>query len=104
MAIKEGRFGNFLACTGYPDCKNTKPIIRTTGVKCPKCGKDIVEKRGRKSGKVFYGCSGYPECDVSYWDKPVGRMCPDCGCMLVESKGRTTKIKCSNPECKYKEK
>ena len=104
MAIKEGRFGNFLACTGYPDCKNTKPIIRATGVKCPKCGKDIVEKRGRKSGKVFYGCSGYPECDVSYWDKPVGRMCPDCGSMLVESKGRTAKIKCSNPECKYKEK
>ncbi len=104
MAIKEGRFGSFLACTGYPECKNTKPIIRTTGVKCPKCGKDIVEKRGRKSGKVFYGCSGYPECDVSYWDKPVGRMCPDCGSMLVESKGRSAGVKCSNPECKYREK
>ena len=82
MAIKEGRFGNFLACTGYPECKNTRPIIKTTGIKCPKCGKDIVEKRGRKSGKVFYGCSGYPECDVSYWDKPTGRMCPDCGSMM----------------------
>ncbi len=104
MAIKEGRFGNFLACTGYPECKNTKPIIRSTGVMCPKCGKEIVEKRGRKSGKVFYGCSGYPECDVSYWDKPVGRMCPDCGSMLVESKGRSASVKCSNPECNYKEK
>lgn len=104
MAIKEGRFGSFLACTGYPECKNTKPIIRSTGVMCPKCGKEIVEKRGRKSGKVFYGCSGYPECDVSYWDKPVGRMCPDCGSMLVESKGRSASVKCSNPECKYKEK
>ena len=104
MAIKEGRFGNFLACTGYPECKNTKPIIKTTGVKCPKCGKDIIEKHGRKSGKVFYGCSGYPDCDVSYWDKPVGRMCPDCGSMLVESKGRSASVKCSNPECKYREK
>ena len=104
MAIKEGRFGNFLACTGYPECKNTKPIIKSTGIMCPKCGKEIVEKRGRKSGKVFYGCSGYPECDVSYWDKPVGRMCPDCGSMLVESKGRNASIKCSNPECKYREK
>lgn len=104
MAIKEGRFGNFLACTGYPECKNTKPIIKSTGIKCPKCGKDIIEKRGRKSGKVFYGCSGYPECDVSYWDKPAGRACPECGSMLVVSKGRSSSFKCSNPECKYKEK
>ena len=104
MAIKEGRFGSFLACTGYPECKNTRPIIKSTGIKCPKCGKEIVEKRGRKSGKVFYGCSGYPECDVSYWDRPTGRMCPECGSMLVESKGKTSRFKCSNPECRYKEK
>ena len=103
MAIKEGRFGQFLACTGYPDCKNTKPIVKSTGVACPKCGKDIIEKRGRKTGKVFYGCSGYPDCDVSYWDKPTGRFCPDCGAMLVEGKGKTKTVKCSNPECKYKE-
>ena len=104
MAVKEGRFGNFLACTGYPECKNTKPIVKSTGVKCPKCGRDIVEKRGRKTGKVFYGCSGYPECDVSYWDRPTGRMCPDCGSMLLFSKTKTIAVKCSNPECKYKEK
>ena len=104
MAIKEGRFGSFLACTGYPECKNTKPIVISTGVKCAKCGRDIVEKRSRKTGKVFYGCSGYPECDISYWDKPTGRMCPDCGSMLVESKGKTIAAKCSNPECRYKEK
>lgn len=104
MAVKEGRFGSFLACTGYPECRNTKPIVRSTGIKCPKCGKDIVEKRGRKSGKLFYGCSGYPECDVSYWDMPVGRMCPECGAMLVKSKGKNATVKCSNPECKYKEK
>ena len=104
MAIKEGRFGRFLACTGYPECKNTKPIVKSTGVKCPKCGKDIIEKKGRKTGKLFYGCSGYPECDVVFWDKPTGEMCPDCGSMLVKSKGRSATVKCSNPECKYKEK
>ncbi|MBQ3371118.1 MAG: type I DNA topoisomerase [Mogibacterium sp.] len=104
MAIKEGRFGRFLACTGYPECKNTKPIVKSTGVKCPKCGKDIIEKKGRKTGKLFYGCSGYPECDVVFWDKPTGEMCPDCGSMLVKSKGRGATVKCSNPECKYKEK
>ena len=104
MAIKEGRFGRFLACTGYPECKNTKPIVKSTGVKCPKCGKDIIEKKGRKTGKLFYGCSGYPECDVVFWDKPTGDMCPDCGSMLVKSKGKNGTVKCSNPECKYKEK
>lgn len=104
MAVKEGRFGRFLACTGYPDCKNTKPIVKSTGVKCPKCGSDIIEKRGRKSGKIFYGCSAYPKCDVSYWDRPTGEMCPDCGSMLVKTKGKNGTVKCSNPECKYKEK
>ncbi len=104
MAIKEGRFGKFLACTGYPECKNTKPIVKSTGVKCPKCGKDIIEKKGRKSGKLFYGCSGYPECDVVFWDKPTGDTCPDCGSMLVKTKGKNGTVKCSNPECKYKEK
>ncbi|MBQ9272638.1 MAG: type I DNA topoisomerase, partial [Mogibacterium sp.] len=103
MAIKEGRFGRFLACTGYPECKNTKPIVKSTGVKCPKCGKDIVEKKGRKSGKLFYGCSGYPECTVVFWDKPIGRMCPDCGSMLVKTNGKKGTVKCSNTECKYKE-
>ena len=104
MAVKEGRFGRFLACTGYPECKNTKPIVKSTGVKCPKCGSDIIEKRGRKSGKVFYGCSAYPKCDVSYWDRPTGETCPDCGSMLVQTKGKNGTVKCSNPECKYKEK
>ncbi|HHW95599.1 MAG TPA: type I DNA topoisomerase [Mogibacterium sp.] len=104
MAIKEGRFGKFLACTGYPECKNTKPILKTIGVKCPKCGKDIIEKKSRKTGRIFYGCSGYPECDVSYWDKPTGESCPECGTMLVQTKGKTKVKKCSNPECSYKEK
>lgn len=103
MVYKEGSFGRFLACSGYPECKNTKTIIKSTGVKCPECGKDIIEKRGHKSGRVFYGCSGYPECSVSYWDLPVGRKCPDCGSMLVQTKGKTPYIKCSNHDCKYKE-
>ena len=103
MAIKEGRFGKFLACTGYPECKNTKPIVKSTGVKCPKCGKDILERKSRH-GRIFYGCSGYPECTVSYWDKPTGDMCPKCNSMIVEGKGKTKLRKCSNPECDYKEK
>lgn len=104
MAIKESRFGKFLACTGYPECKNTKSIVKAIGVKCPKCGKDIIEKRTRKGGKIFYGCSGYPGCDVSFWDKPTGELCPKCGSMLVEGKGKNKAIKCSNENCDYKTK
>ncbi|MBR0373517.1 MAG: type I DNA topoisomerase [Mogibacterium sp.] len=102
MAIKQGRFGTFLACTGYPECRNTRPIIKKIGVACPKCGKDIVQKVSKR-GKVFYGCSGYPACDVSFWDKPVNRTCPVCGSLLVEKQVRGKQYKCSNPECKYKE-
>lgn len=100
MAIKEGRFGRFLACTGYPECKNTKPIIKKIGVKCPTCGKDIVEKRSRK-GRLFYGCIGYPECTVSFWDEPTNEKCPVCGSLLLIKKGNSPKLKCSNEDCKY---
>jgi len=102
MVIKSGRFGDFIACSGYPECKNTKPIVKTIGVKCPKCGKDILEKRSRR-GKIFYGCSGYPACDQSFWYKPVNRQCPECGSLLMEKKTKTTELACSNPECGYKE-
>ena len=101
MAIKESRFGKFLACTGYPECKNTKPILKEIGVNCPKCGKPIIEKRTRRGGKIFYGCSGYPNCEVSFWDKPTGELCPKCGSMLLEGKGKKSKIKCSNENCSY---
>lgn len=100
MAIKYGRFGSFAACTGYPECKNTKPLVQTTGVKCPKCGKDIVVRRSKK-GRVFYGCSGYPACDQSYWNKPINKECPKCGQLLVEKKGKDSKYACSNNECDY---
>ena len=103
MAIKEGRFGQFLACSGYPECKNTKPIVKKTGVKCPECGKDILERKSRK-GRIFYGCEGYPNCKVSYWDLPTGDFCPKCNSMIVVGKGKNKIRKCSNPECDYKEK
>ena len=102
MLIKMGRFGEFMACSGYPDCKNTKPIVKKTGVKCQKCGKDIVKRKSKK-GKIFYGCSGYPNCDMVFWDKPTERKCPECGSLLVEKKLKNSKYSCSNKECKYKE-
>ena len=102
MAIKHGRFGAFAACTGYPECRNTKPIVQTIDVKCPICGKDIVARKSRK-GRIFYGCSGYPECTQSYWNKPVNRKCPKCGQLLVEKKTKDSQYACSNNECDYKE-
>lgn len=102
MAIKIGRFGEFVACTGYPECKNTKPIVRSIDVKCPSCGKDIVARRSR-NGRLFYGCSGYPDCKQSYWNKPINRACPKCGALLVEKKTKTGQYACSNSECDYKE-
>ena len=102
MAIKTGRFGEFLACTGYPECKNTKAIVKTINVKCPDCGGDIVAKRGR-SGKIFYGCSNYPECSRAFWYKPVNRKCPQCGELLLEKHTKNTKYVCSNDKCGYKE-
>ncbi|HYE68290.1 MAG TPA: type I DNA topoisomerase, partial [Anaerovoracaceae bacterium] len=102
MAIKHGRFGEFLACSGYPDCKNTKPIVNKIDVKCPDCGKDIIARKSKK-GRVFYGCSGYPECNKLFWNKPVDKKCPNCESLLMDKKTKTTSLMCSNPECGYKE-
>jgi len=102
MAIKHGRFGEFLACSGYPDCKNTKPILKKLDVKCPVCGKDLVIRRG-KSGKMFYGCSGYPDCSQVYWYRPVDKKCPKCGSLLMERKGRGHTLVCSNNDCDHRE-
>lgn len=100
MVIREGRFGKFLACPNFPKCRNTKPILHQIGVKCPKCGAYILERKS-KTGKVFYGCEKYPECDYTTWDKPLNEKCPDCGAMMVEHVERNgSKRKfCSNPEC-----
>lgn len=102
MVLKMGRFGEFIACSGYPECKNTKPIVKTIDVKCPKCGKDIVARKSKK-GKLFYGCSGYPDCDQSFWYKPVNKKCPKCGALLIEKKTKAGNLACSNAECDYKE-
>lgn len=84
MVIKMGRYGKFYACSRFPDCRNTKPIVKEIGVVCPKCGKgEVVEKKSRRNRK-FYGCSRYPECDFVSWDKPIGRNCPNDGHFLVE--------------------
>ncbi|HCW51350.1 MAG TPA: hypothetical protein DGR79_04700, partial [Clostridiales bacterium] len=82
MVVKYGRYGRFLACSGYPECRQTKPYAVATGVECPKCGAEVVEKRTRK-GRRFYGCIRYPECDFSVWSRPTDRRCPECGSFMV---------------------
>ncbi|MGD9677103.1 MAG: type I DNA topoisomerase [Vulcanibacillus sp.] len=100
LVYKLGRYGKFLACSGFPDCRNTKPILKTIDVKCPKCNGEIVERKGKK--KYFYGCNNYPECDFLSFDKPISRLCPKCNKILVEKKSnKKTQVKCS--ECDYKE-
>lgn len=103
MVIKKGRFGEFLACPGYPECKNAKPIVEKLDVPCPKCGNTIVAKKSKK-GKKFFGCSGYPECDFVSWYDPVKEKCPECDSYMVlkYSKSKGKYIQCSNTECGYK--
>ncbi|WBW94819.1 type I DNA topoisomerase [Oceanirhabdus sp. W0125-5] len=105
MVIKQGRFGEFLACPGYPECKNTKAITKELDVNCPLCGNVIVEKRSKK-GKTFYGCSNYPECNYVSWYEPVNKPCPECGELLVKrySKKSGEYLSCPNKECDYTEK
>ena len=102
MVIKAGRFGDFIACSGYPECKNTKPIIKTIGVKCPNCGKDIVARKSKR-GRLFYGCSGYPECKTVFWNKPTDKRCPECNSILLEKKTKNKNFVCSNEKCGYTE-
>lgn len=97
LVVKQSRYGEFIACMGYPECKYTKSIVQTVGVNCPTCGKELIVRRSRK-GKLFYGCSGYPECTQVYWDRPTNEVCPECGKLLV-IKGK--KLACSNMECKF---
>ncbi len=97
MVIKYGPHGKFLACPGFPDCKNTKPYFEKTGVPCPKCGKEVVIKKTKK-GRRYYGCENNPECDFMSWQKPSKQSCPECGSYMVE-KGQ--KLLCSNEQCGY---
>lgn len=100
MVYKQGRYGKFLACPGFPECRNTKPILKKIGVKCPDCGGDIIERK-TKTRKVFYGCSNYPECKFTSWDKPTEQHCPKCGHILYEKTDRSgnKKLFCTNENC-----
>lgn len=98
MVIKTGRFGKFLACPGYPDCKNTKPLVLKTSAKCPLCGGEVIERKSKK-GYAFFGCSNWPECNFMTWDKPTEENCPQCGKSLF--KGSKGVISCLSPECGY---
>lgn len=102
LVVKHGRFGAFLGCQGYPECKFTKKIVRSTGVNCPQCGKEIVERRTKK-GRKFYGCSGYPDCKFTTWYTPVKKTCPLCGAFLVSRGGKKGYLACAREGCDYRE-
>ncbi|RCW70728.1 type I DNA topoisomerase [Saliterribacillus persicus] len=102
MVYKMGRYGKFLACSNFPDCRNTKAIVKEIGVPCPECKTGEVVERKSKKRRIFYGCSNYPECEFISWNKPVARKCPKCSKMLVEKKQKkSVQIECSS--CSYKE-
>ncbi|MEG2353263.1 MAG: type I DNA topoisomerase [Clostridium sp.] len=104
MVIKRGRFGGFLACPGYPECENTKPIVKELQVACPKCGGKILVRKSKK-GRIFFGCANYPNCDFVSWQEPVNKKCPDCGNLLVKKSTKTKGqwLQCPSKECGYKE-
>ena len=98
LVFKLGKFGKFIACSNFPDCRYTNTIQKKVGVTCPKCKKhEILEKKSKK-GKLFYGCEGFPECDFVSWDKPINRSCPKCENILYEGKKG---VQCAH--CDYKE-
>ena len=99
MVIKYGPHGKFLACPGFPECRNTKPYFEKIGVACPKCGKDIVLRKTKK-GRRYYGCENNPECDFMSWQKPSAKKCPKCGNYMLE---KGNKLVCSQETCGYVE-
>ncbi|MCU4711807.1 DNA topoisomerase 1 [Bacillus thuringiensis] len=103
MVFKMGKYGKFMACSNFPDCRNTKAIVKEIGVTCPKCEEgQIIERRSNKKKRLFYGCGTYPECDFVSWDKPIGRKCPKCEGMLVEKKlKKGVQVQCIS--CDYEE-
>ncbi len=97
FVYKMGRFGKFLACSGFPDCRNTRPIVKDTGVTCPKCHEGKLVERRSKKGRVFYGCDRYPECDNVMWDRPSAKPCPSCGSLMIEKRSKQgTKLICTS--------
>ncbi|WP_063566417.1 type I DNA topoisomerase [Paenibacillus sp. O199] len=102
LVYKLGRFGKFLACSGFPDCRNTKPIIKDIGVTCPKCKEGHVVERRSKKGRIFYGCDKYPECDFVSWDRPSAKPCPSCGSLMIEKRNKQgTRLQCTS--CDHQE-
>ncbi|MGG5252961.1 type I DNA topoisomerase [Neobacillus sp. SM06] len=102
MVFKMGRYGKFMACSNFPECRNTKPIVKEIGVTCPKCKEGQIIERKSKKKRIFYGCTRYPECDFLSWDKPLPRSCPKCDSLLVEKKlKKGVQVQCT--ECDYKE-
>lgn len=101
MVVKVGRYGKFIACPGYPDCKNVKKFVEEAGTACPKCGSNVIIKRTKK-GKAFYGCSNYPTCDFVSWYEPVAEKCPQCGDILYKKKGKKSTLFCQREGCGYK--
>ncbi|CAG7623455.1 type I DNA topoisomerase [Paenibacillus allorhizosphaerae] len=102
FVFKMGRFGKFLACSGFPECRNTKPIVKNTGVTCPSCKQGKIIERRSKKGRIFYGCDRYPECEFVSWDKPVEQPCPNCGSMMIEKRNKSgTFVQCV--QCDFKE-
>ena len=101
MVVKVGRYGKFLACPGYPECKNAKPLVTKTSAKCPKCGGEVIEKKSKR-GFPFYGCSNWPNCDFMTWDKPTDETCPKCGKSLFKRRGGL--IVCLDENCGYEHK
>ena len=102
MVIKYGRYGKFLACPGFPECSNTKPLFEETDALCPKCGKKIYLKKTKK-GRKYYGCEDNPEvCDFISWNIPAKDKCPTCGSYMVEKGGKVAKIVCANEKCGFK--
>lgn len=100
MVVKFSRFGKFLACPGFPECKNTKKIVQETKGSCPLCGKRVIQKKSKK-GRSFYGCDGYPDCNFMTWNVPVEEKCPNCGNTLFQKGGKSGKLICEKPDCGY---
>lgn len=104
MVFKLGRYGKFMACSNFPDCRNTKAIVKPIGVKCPSCKEGEIVERKSKTKRIFYGCDRYPECEFVSWDKPISRPCPKCSALLVEKKlKKGVQIQCTNSDCDYEE-
>ncbi|MBD8035442.1 type I DNA topoisomerase [Solibacillus sp. A46] len=104
MVFKLGRYGKFMACSNFPDCRNTKAIVKPIDVKCPTCDDGEIVERKSKTKRIFYGCNRYPDCDFVSWDKPISRPCPKCSSLLVEKKlKKGVQIQCTNSECDYEE-